>query len=328
MKLATLHDNSRDGRLVIVTRDLSRAVDAGSNLPTLQVAIEHWADVVDELQQRYEALNNNELAAAFDFDASQAMAPLPRVWQWLDGSCFLNHSELMQKAFHLDPIEGADKTPLMYQGAGDYFSGPHDDLIIPDESFGIDFEGEFAVVVDEVPMGTSAEDALGYVRLIMMLNDVSLRTFAPREMNTGFGFLQAKPTTSFAPVAVTPEELGNSWKEGRVQLPLKVDWNGEWFGHPHGGEMNFGFHELIAHAALTRQLSAGTVIGSGTISNADRSVGSACISERRAIEMIEHGTAQTEFMKFGDSIRMQALLPDGAELFGTIDQNVVRAGKK
>jgi fumarylacetoacetate (FAA) hydrolase len=234
----------------------------------------------------------------------------------------------MQKAFHLDPIEGADKIPLMYQGAGDYFSGAQDDLVVTDESFGIDFEGEFAVVVDEVPMGTSAEDALGYVRLIMMLNDVSLRAFAPREMNTGFGFLQAKPTTSFAPVAVTPEELGNSWKEGRVQLPLKVDWNGEWFGHPHGGEMNFGFHELIAHAALTRQLSAGTVIGSGTISNADRSVGSACISERRAIEMIEHGTAQTEFMKFGDSIRMQALLPDGAELFGTIDQNVVRAGKK
>jgi fumarylacetoacetate (FAA) hydrolase len=325
MKLASLKNDSRDGCLTIVSQDLTVATDASHIAPSLRVALDNWSTVEAELYELDRKLNLGEVSSVFAFDPKQCEAPMPRTWQWLDGSCFLSHGDLMQKAFHLDPIEGADKIPLMYQGAGDYFSGPHDELAFHDESFGIDFEGEFAVIVDEVPMGTSAKDALAYVRLIMMLNDVSLRTFAPREMKTGFGFVQAKPTTSFAPIAVTPEELGDYWKDGRIHLPLNVAWNGEWFGNPHGGEMGFGFGDLIAHAALTRTLSAGTVIGSGTVSNYDRSVGSACISERRAIDMIEFGTVKTDFMKFGDSIRMETVMPDGGELFGVIDQKIVKA---
>ena len=327
MKLASLKSADRDGQLIIVSKDLTRAAIAGSNVPTMQFAIDHWQDVADELHQRYDSLNNNELADAFDFDTVQAMAPLPRAWQWLDGSCFLSHGELMQKAFHMDPIDGAETVPLMYQGAGDDFLGPRDDIRLPNEAHGIDFEGEFAVIVDEVPMGCAAEQAMEHIKLILQLNDISLRALAPREMKTGFGFVQAKPTTSFAPVAVTPDELGSAWRNGRIHLALDVAWNGEWFGHPEGGEMHFGFDQLVAHAALSRKLSAGTIIGSGTVSNSDRSVGSACISERRAIEMIEHGEPKTGFMKFGDSIRMGSLLPDGSEVFGTIEQKVVSQTK-
>jgi len=326
MKLATLADGSRDGRLLLVSRDLRRAVDAGDIAATLQVAIDNWAQVEARLQARYAALNDDPSGNAFDFDPQQVMAPLPRAWQWLDGSCFLSHGELMQRAFRLDPIEGVEDTPLMYQGAGDDFLGPHQDIPLPSEAHGIDFEGEFAVLVDEVPMGCSAEQALRHVRLILQLNDVSLRALAPREMKTGFGFIQAKSSSSFAPVAITPDELGEDWREGRVHLPLHVERNGEWFGHPYGGAMHFGFHQLIAHAALTRRLTAGTLIGSGTVSNAERSVGSACIAERRAVEMIEHGAPRTAFMHFGERVRMEARCPDGSPLFGAIDQQVVQAG--
>ena len=326
MKLATLKDGSRDGRLLLVSRDLTRAVSAADLAPTLQAAIDNWERVEADLQARYEALNRGEAQEAFDFDPSQVMAPLPRAWQWLDGSCFLSHGELMQKAFHLDPIEGVEHTPLMYQGAGDDFIGSPQDIPLPSEAHGIDFEGEFAVLTDEVPMGCSAEQAMQHIRLILQLNDVSLRALAPREMKTGFGFLQAKPTTSFAPVAVTPDELGEAWRDGRIHLPLKVEWNGQWFGHPHGGAMHFGFHQLIAHAALSRRLSAGTLIGSGTLSNDDRSVGSACIAERRAIEMIEQGAVQTGFMRFGDRVHMEARNADGSPLCGAIDQRVVPGG--
>lgn len=324
MKLATLKDGSRDGRLLLVSRDLTRAVSAADLAPTLQAAIDNWERVEADLQARYEALNRGEAQEAFDFDPSQVMAPLPRAWQWLDGSCFLSHGELMQKAFHLDPIEGVEHTPLMYQGAGDDFIGPRQDIPLPSEAHGIDFEGEFAVLTDEVPMGCSAAQAMQHIRLLLQVNDVSLRALAPREMRTGFGFVQAKSSSSFAPVAVTPDELGEAWRDARVQLPLHIEWNGEWFGHPHGGAMHFGFDQLIAHAALTRRLSAGTLIGSGTVSNHDRSVGSACISERRAIEMIEHGAPRTGFMRFGDRIRMEARCADGSPLFGAIDQRVVQ----
>lgn len=326
MKLATLNDGSRDGRLLLVSRDLARAVDAADIAPTLQVAIERWHEVEAALQVRYAALNHGTAVGAFDFDPEQVMAPLPRAWQWLDGSCFLSHGELMQRAFHLEPIEGVEQTPLMYQGAGDDFLGARQPIALPDERHGIDFEGEFAVVVDDVPLGCTAQQALGHIRLILQVNDVSLRALAPREMKTGFGFVQAKSSSSFAPVAVTPDELGDAWREGRVQLPLQVSWNGEWFGHPHGGAMHFGFHQLIAHAALTRRLSAGAVIGSGTVSNDDRSVGSACIAERRAIEMIAHGAPRTGFMRFGDRVRMEACCADGSPLFGAIDQQVIQAG--
>jgi len=326
MKLATLADGSRDGSLLLVSRDLTRAVRAADIAPTLQAAIDRWPVLEAALQARYQALNAGDLHGTFAFDPAQVMAPLPRAWQWLDGSCFLSHGELMQQAFNLAPIDGVEHTPLMYQGAGDDFLGARQPLELPSEAHGIDFEGEFAVLVDDVPMGCSAEQALGHVRLILQLNDVSLRALAPREMRTGFGFVQAKSSSSFAPVAVTPDELAEDWHDGRVQLPLHVSWNGDWFGHPHGSAMHFGFHELIAHAALTRRLSAGTVIGSGTVSNADRSVGSACISERRAIEMIEHGAARTGFMRFGDRVRMEARSRDGSPLFGAIDQQVVQAG--
>lgn len=327
MKLATLKDKNRDGRLVVVSKDLSRAVDASSIAPTLQVAVERWSEVARELEQCYQALNNNERADAFDFNASQAMAPLPRAWQWLDGSCFLTHGERMQKAFHLEPIANADTIPLMYQGAGDDFIGPRDDIVLPAEEHGIDFEGEFAVLVDKVPMGCPVDQALDHVKLILQLNDISLRALAPREMQTGFGFLQAKATTGFAPVAVTPDELGAAWSNARVKLPLKVEWNGEWFGHPHGSEMHFGFDQLIAHAALTRNLSAGTLIGSGTVSNNDLDAGAACISEKRALEMIEFGQPRTGFMKFGDRVKMEALDLEGKPLFGAIDQQVKPYGE-
>ncbi|WP_085663816.1 MULTISPECIES: fumarylacetoacetate hydrolase family protein [unclassified Pseudomonas] len=324
MKLATLKDGTRDGRLLLVSRDLTRAVSAADLAPTLQAAIDHWSSVEHALQCRYDALNRGEAQDAFDFDPGRVMAPLPRAWQWLDGSCFLSHSELMQRAFNLDPIEGVAHTPLMYQGAGDDFLGPRQDISLPSEAHGIDFEGEFAVLVDAVPMGCTAEQARQHIRLLLQVNDVSLRALAPREMRTGFGFVQAKSSSSFAPVAVTPDELGASWCDARVHLPLQVEWNGKWFGHPHGGAMHFGFDQLIAHAALTRRLSAGTLIGSGTVSNRDRSVGSACISERRAIEMIEQGAPRTGFMRFGDRIRMEARCADGSPLFGALDQRVVQ----
>ena len=327
MKLATLRDNSRDGRLVVVSRDLSMAADAGSISATMQLAIEHWSDVENELQKLYAALNDNKSSDAFEFDPSQAMAPLPRAWQWLDGSCFLAHGERMQRAFHLEPIADADKIPLMYQGAGDSFLGPLDDIVLPSEAHGIDFEGEFAVLVDEVPMGCPAEQALEHVKLILQLNDISLRSLAPREMKTGFGFVQAKAYTSFAPVAVTSDELGAAWRNNRINLPLNIEWNGKWFGHPDASEMQFGFDQLIAHAALTRKLSAGTVIGSGTVSNADTAAGAACISEKRALEMVEYGEPRTGFMRFGDSVKMEAFDLDGETLFGAIDQQVKGYGE-
>jgi len=325
MKLATLKNGSRDGQLVVVSPDMTRALDANAVAPTLQYAIENWSDVEPRLQALARQLKEGDASQALAFDPAQAMAPLPRAYQWCDGSAFLSHGALMQKAFNLEPIEGAEHTPLMYQGAGDDFIGPRDDIELPSESQGIDFEGEFVVLVDDVPMGCSAEDALGHIKLILQINDVSLRALAPREMRTGFGFLQAKPSSSFAPLAITPDELGEAWRDGRVHLPLLVEWNGERFGQPHGGQMNFHFGELIAHAALTRRLRAGTLIGSGTVSNAERSASSACIAERRAIEMIEQGAAQTGFMRFGDRVRMDVPGSDGGSLFGAIDQRVVKA---
>ncbi|WP_397453281.1 fumarylacetoacetate hydrolase family protein [Pseudomonas sp. NA-150] len=327
MKLATLKNGSRDGGLLLVSRDLRQALDVGHIAATLQLAIERWDQIEPRLQALYLTLNQGQAAGAFAFDPTRIAAPLPRAYQWLDGSAFLSHGALMQKAFNLDPIEGIDSIPLMYQGAGDDFIGSRDDIPLPSERYGIDFEGEFAVLVDEVPMGCPADSALGHIKLILQLNDVSLRALAPREMKTGFGFLQAKPSSSFAAVAVTPDELSDAWHEGRVHLPLQVEWNGEWFGNPHGGQMHFGFHQLIAHAALTRRLSAGTLIGSGTVSNHDRRAGSACIAERRAIEMIEHGEPRTGFMHFGDRVRMEVLGSDGLSIFGGIDQRVVAAAR-
>jgi len=324
MKLATLR-GGHDGTLVVVSRDLRYAVRATAIAETLLNAVESWSDAAPRLQRLYEELNQGRVADAFLFDSSMCTAPLPRSPQWCDGSAFLNHGRLMERAFNTPPIPEFDTVPVMYQGASDDFLGPNDDVPLPDERHDIDFEGEFGVIVDTVPMGVSPTDAVKHIRLVVQINDWSLRGFGPREMKSGFGFLQAKPSTSFAPVALTLDELGKAWRDGRVHLRLHVEWNGQWFGHPHGGEMNFGFGELIAHAARTRRLSAGTIIGSGTVSNLDRAVGSACIAERRVVEIIDEGQARTAFMRFGDGVRMTARDEDGQALFGVIDQRVVPA---
>ena len=323
MKFATLADSSLDGRLLLVSRDLQQACDASDLAPNLLHAVQHWTAVAPALQKRYDALNAGLAEEIVSLAPEQLLAPLPRSPQWCDGSAFLNHGHLMERAFNTPPIPEFDTVPVMYQGASDDFLGPRVDVPLPSEADGIDFEGEFGVVLDEVPLGTSAEHALERVRLLVQINDWSLRSLGPREMKSGFGFLQAKPSSSFAPVAITPDELGPYWQDGRVHLPLHVHWNQQWFGHPNGREMNFGFHELIAHAARTRRLSAGTILGSGTVSNRARDVGSSCIAERRVIELLEQGEIRTSFMRFGDQVRMEACWPDGAAgPFGLIEQRV------
>ena len=324
MKFATLKDGSLDGRLVLVSRDGQRAVRAGAVAPSLIEALRRWEQVQQPLSDLSESLNAGSAPGAFDFDPTACAAPLPRGPQWLDASAFLNHGRLMEQAFNTPPIPLFDSVPVMYQGASDDFLGPIDDVPLPSEVDGIDFEGEFGVVTGPVPMGVSPEAALACVRLVVQINDWSLRALGPHEMKAGFGFLQAKPSTAFAPVAVTPDELGSAWCDGRVQMRLQVQWNGERFGEPHGGEMNFHFGQLIAHAARTRRLTAGSIVGSGTVSNVSRAAGSACIAERRVIEKIDQGEIRTGFMRFGDRVRMQARFDGGADgPFGVIDQRVV-----
>lgn len=326
MKLATLKDGTRDGRLLVVSRDLRRAVVAANIAPTLQHAMENWPTASAALERLYSALNAGAAADALPFDEANVTAPLPRAYQWLDGSAFHSHGDLMDKVLGMPPIEGKLQTPLMYQGASDDFLGPREDMPFLREADGIDFEAEVAVIVDAVPLGTTAAQALQHVKLLVLVNDASLRKLAPREMKTGFGFLQSKPSSSFSPVAITPDELGPAWRDGRVHLPVHVQWNGATFGKPDAAQMGFGFHELIAHAAYTRKLGPGTIIGSGTISNKEfRTVGSACIAERRGIEMEDQGKAVTPFMKFGDRVRIEMLDAQGASLFGAIDQRVVQA---
>jgi fumarylacetoacetate (FAA) hydrolase len=327
MKFATEADGSLDGRLMIVSHDGRSAVAAAGIAHSLIDALQRWDTVHTRLQALSDELNAGRAAGALPFDAAQCLAPLPRSPQWLDGSAFLNHGRLMERAFNSPPIPQFDTVPVMYQGASDDFLGAQADVPLPREADGIDFEGEFGVVTGPVPMGVSADAALGCIRLIVQINDWSLRALGPREMQSGFGFLQAKPSTAFAPIAVTPDELGDAWVGGRVHLALHVQWNGQRFGEPDGREMNFHFGELVAHAAHTRRLSAGTIVGSGTVSNTGGAAGSACIAERRVIEMIEKGAAKTGFMRFGDRVRMQAKFADGRDgPFGVIDQRVVAAG--
>ena len=319
MKLATLDNGSTDGRLVVVSNDGSRCLEPES-FSTLQQAIEQWSQAEGQCRILAEQLAAGK---GEPVTPTQFMAPLPRAWQWLDGSAFDSHGELMQKAFKHDPIE-RDK-PLMYQGMSHRFYGPLEGMPFLREEDGIDFEGEFGVITDTVPMGISAEEALSHIKLLVLVNDWSLRNLAVPEMKTGFGWIQAKPACSMAPFAVTPDAAGTAWRDGRLHLDLQVDWNGKHFGNPNGGVMSVGFHELIAHAAATRSLCAGTLIGSGTVSNANyRDTGSTCISERRGIEMINSGGAKTDFMQFGDRVQMQAVMPDGNSLFGLLDQRVVR----
>ncbi|MCC6075099.1 fumarylacetoacetate hydrolase family protein [Pseudomonas sp. GCM10022188] len=324
MKLATLKDGSRDGRLLVVSRDLARAVPA-RGAPTLQAAIERWAEVEPALQAEYAALNAGEAAGAFAFDPAGVGAPLPRAYQFVDASAFLNHGKIMEQAYNLNVKKQAG-IPILVQRQGDDFRGPCDDYPFPTEADNCDFEGEVAVVLDDVPMGVDAQAAEGHIKLFLLLNDVSMRAHLFRELSMGFGLINAKPATVFGPVAVTPDELGAAWRDGRVHLDMRVSRNGEWFGNPNGGAMDFSFGELISHLAYNRSLRAGTVLASGTFSSPDyREVGSACLAERRAVEMIDHGESSTPFMRFGEVLRFEMHGSDGQSLFGAIEHRLVSA---
>jgi fumarylacetoacetate (FAA) hydrolase len=323
VRLATLPNGTQDGQLVVVSKDLTRAVPSTDIVTTLQQALERWEEVEPLLSQLAALLDRGAAPGDAIFSTDMASAPLPRAWQWLDASAFESHGNLMSKVFGMDPPPRG--RPLMYQGVSDRFYGPYDDIPLPREEDGIDFEGEFAVITDRVPKGVTADDARCHVKLIVQVNDWSLRSIAPIEMKTGFGWVQAKPPCSMAPVAVTPDELGPSWRDGRVDLPLLVEWNARWFGAASGYAMAFSFPQLIAHAAHTRSLVAGTIIGSGTVSNENfRRIGSSCIAERRGVEMLDDGVPKTGYMKFGDTVRMEARAADGTPLFGEISQRVVQ----
>lgn len=324
MKLATYNDGSRDGQLWVVSRDLARAVPAVGIALTLLQAVEEWETVEPQLIALYDRLNAGQEPFAVKFEPHRCMAPVPRAPQWLDASAFLNHGRLMDKAFNNPVNPDFETIPLVYQGASDDLRGPTQDVEFADEALGIDMEGEFGIIVSPVPMGISAKEAAAHIRLLVQINDWSLRTLAPREMRAGFGWVQAKPSTAFAPLAITPDEIEPFWQDSRVKLPLHVAINGHEVGRANGAEMHFSFADIIAYCARTRKLSAGTIIGSGTVSNADRAAGSSCISEIRVIELLDQGAAKTSFLKFGDQVRMEARLPDGSAPFGVIDQKVVK----
>jgi len=324
MKLATARDGSADGRLMMVSRDLKSMASAAQIAGTMQSALEHWDSVLPRLQELYEQLNAGAIAST-EYMPQALLAPLPRAWQWLDASAFPSHGELMQRAFELPPIPS--NPPLMYQGLSHQFLAPTEDVPFSSQADGIDFEGEFGVITAPVAMGTPSAQAAPSIRLAVQVNDWSLRTIAPIEMKTGFGWIQAKPACSMAPIAVALDELDSHWIQCRITATLQVELNGKLFGKVPASEMQFGFHELIAHAARTRSLCAGTIIGSGTISSrASRVVGSCCIAEKRAIEMIDYGAPRTDYLRFGDRVAMNAFGGDRqGPLFGTLNQRVVNA---
>lgn len=327
MKLATLKDNTRDGKLLVVDKELKTAVLATGIAATMQEALDNWASCEPKLLELYSKLSSGKADNAFSFEENNVHSPLPRAYQWADGSAYVNHVELVRKARNAAMPENFWTDPLMYQGGSDSFIGPRDDIIAMDEAWGIDFESEIAVITDDVPMGVSPEDAGKHIKLFMILNDVSLRNLIPNEIAKGFGFFQSKPATAFSPVAVSPDELGNAWDGKKINLALTSIFNGKTFGTPNAGvDMTFNFPQLIAHAARTRFLSAGTIIGSGTISNTDRSNGSSCIAEKRMLEIIESGKPNTEFMKFGDTIKIEMFDNEDKTIFGAIEQKVSKLG--
>lgn len=326
MKLASLKNNTRDGELCVVSRDLSRGQSVKKIAPTMQFAIENWDTVYSQLDEIYQALNQNPNNDSFEFSSNAIHSPLPRAYQWADGSAYVNHVELVRKARGVEMPQNFWTDPLMYQGGSDSFIGPFDPILVSDEKYGIDFEAEIAIITDDVPMTVDKSQAGDHIKLLMLVNDVSLRNLIPNEISKGFGFYHSKPSSSFSPVAITPDELGKSWHGSKVNLPLTSHLNDELFGQPQAGvDMTFNFSELIAHAAKTRSLTAGTIIGSGTVSNLDRSSGSSCIAEKRMLEIIASGKPQTEFMKFGDRIKIEMFDEQGDSLFGTINQVVKQA---
>ena len=326
MKLGTLRNDTRDGALCVVSKDLKHAVVAFDIAPTLQAALDDWDFLSPQLQSLYEELNRNPSGSrVFEVDFTKFASPLPRAYQWADGSAYVNHVELVRKARGAEMPPEFWKDPLMYQGGSDAFLGPTDDIVMDSEDWGIDLEGEVAVITDDVPMGIPEKKAGDRIRLVILVNDVSLRNLIPQELAKGFGFFQSKPSSAFSPVAVTPDELGEAWDGGKVSLPLVVHLNGELFGRPNAGiDMTFEFPKLIAHAAKTRPLGAGAIIGSGTVSNKDRSSGSTCLAEKRMLEIIESGEAKTPFLKFGDRVRIEMLDASGHSIFGAIDQQVAK----
>lgn len=324
MKLATYKDGSRDGQLVVVSRDLSSAHYASGIADRLQQVLDDWNFMSPQLQDLYDSLNQGKARHAFSFDPAQCMAPLPRAYQWADGSAYINHVELVRKARNSEVPASFYTDPLMYQGGSDDLLGPCDDVVCVSEEHGIDFEAELAVVTGDVPMGCTPERALDGIRLVMLANDVSLRNLIPDELAKGFGFVQSKPATAFSPVAVTLDELGDAWDKGRVSLTVQSTWNGRRVGMCEAGpEMTFHFGQLIAHLCKTRNVRAGSIVGSGTVSNKDWSHGYSCIAEKRAIETIQDGKPSTAFMKFGDRIRIEVKGRDGQSMFGAIEQEMV-----
>jgi len=325
MKLGSLQsETSRDGKLVVVSKDGKRQLAVPEIAKSFRLAVENWASVKDRLTKAYEELNGDD-SLGEPLDTANFHSPMPRAFQWADGSAFLHHVKLVRASRNAEMPERLFEVPLMYQGSGDNFLTPNQDIPQLDFSHGTDFEGEIGVITDLVPMGTSAEDALSKILFVVIINDVSLRGLIPEELKAGFGFLHGKPPTAFAPFAVTPDELGDAWKDGRLELDLNVELNGEFFGKPNGKEMHFHFGQLLEHAAKTRSLMPGTIIGSGTVSNDNPDVGSSCLLERRMIEKINEGAFKTPFLKVGDQVKIQMNSPEGDNIFGTIEQKVVQA---
>ncbi|QNK61062.1 fumarylacetoacetate hydrolase family protein [Pedobacter sp. PAMC26386] len=324
MKLATISNNTRNGQLVVVNKEMTKAVCVPEIASTMQDAIDNWKEVESKLQTVYEALNTYTAKGdVFDFAAKQIMAPIPRAYHWADGSAYVTHVELVRKARNASLPETFWTDPLMYMGASDAFIGPNDDIEVENEAWGIDFESEVGVITDDVPAGTDAKTALNHIKLITILNDVTLRNLIPDELSKQFGFYQSKPWTSFAPVVVTPDELNGVWNDGKLHLPLRSTLNGKLIGSPDAGvDMVFDFGQLIAHAAKTRSLTAGTIIGSGTVANEGSPSGSSCLAELRCLEIIKDGKASTPFMSYGDRIEIEMNDHQGNSIFGKIDQVV------
>ena len=323
MKLGSLKEGGRDGTLIVVSRDLSRAVRASSIAPSLREALESWDAVAPELETLYKDLNSGKAGNAFDLDVMELAAPLPRAWEFLDGSAYLPHVERVRKARGAEVPDTFYTDPLMYQATSAGFLGPRDAVSVASEDYGIDLEAEIVVITADVPMAATPDQAGSAIRLVGLVNDVSLRGLIPAELKKGFGFLQSKPRSALSPVFVTPDELGDAWKEGKLHLPMRTWLNGKWLGEADCGvDMQFSFNELVAHAAKTRPLAAGTLVGSGTIANQDTSKGASCLAEQRTVETLRDGKPTTPFLKFGDRVRIEILDNDGKSIFGAIEQSI------
>ncbi len=325
MKLASLKEGGRDGALIVVNRDMSKAVTVANIAATMQAALDEWSHAEPALRAVFNELEAGHLHGAFDFDPEQLAAPLPRAYHWADGSAYVTHVELVRKARGAELPASFWSDPLMYMGASDAFIGPCDDVLVEDEAWGIDFESEIGVITDDVPAGITPRQAEKHIKLVTILNDVSLRNLIPAELAKQFGFYQSKPWTAFSPVAVTPDELGDAWRDGKIHLPLHSTLNGRKVGSPNAGMDNtFNLPRLISHAAKSRPLMAGTVIGSGTVANAGSKDGASCLAEIRSLETIANGKPATEFMKFGDHIEIEMFDASGHSIFGKIDQVIVQ----